>query len=311
MTGAILTTFFFALSAICGQRIAFRFGGLRGNLLRLILSALVLGLIVLFAFRDHLAWPTFGWLFVSGLIGFGFGDVALFLAYERLGSRLTILLNLCMAPIFAALAEWLWLGNAIPLVPLLAMGVILCGVTLAIRPTTPIGNRRGSFRWGVVFGICAGLGQGTGAVVSRKAQELSASLGLQSHGIAEAFQRVLAGLVFAAIVVWLRSRIEHRHGKATVLPKVRRSRVDWYWMIGAALAGPVIGVSLFQWALATMERSALVLAIVATTPIVLMPMAWWSEKDRPTPLSVIGAVVAVGGVIYLNTSDWLAELIRN
>lgn len=311
MIGAILTTFFFAVSAICGQRIAISFGGLRGNLLRLILSTLILGLIVLLAFRNSLAWPTFSWLFVSGLIGFGFGDVAQFLAYERLGSRLTILLNLCMAPIFAALTEWLWLGNTIPPIPLLAMGVILSGVILAIRPTTPVSNRRGSFRWGVAFGICAGFGQGTGAVVSRKAQEIGESLDLQSHGIAEAFQRVLAGLVFAAIVVWLRSRIEHRHGKAIVLPRVQRNRSDWYWLIGAALAGPVIGVSLFQWALATMERSALVLAIVATTPIVLMPLAWWSEKDRPTVLSVVGAVIAVGGVIYLNTSDWLTELIRH
>ena len=307
MTGAILTTFFFALSGICGQRIAFSFGGLRGNLLRLILSTLVLGVIVLFAFRDTLSWPTFGWLFVSGLIGFGFGDVALFLAYERLGSRLTILLNLCLAPVFAALFEWLWLGNTIPLTPLLAMEVILIGVILAIRPTTPQSWRRGSFKWGIACAVCAGFGQGVGAVISRKAQELSLSLGLETNGIAEAFQRVLAGLVFAAVVVWWRSKIKHRHGSETLAAPVKRTRADWWWLVGAALAGPVIGVSLFQWALATVERSALVLAIVATTPLVMLPLSWWSEKDRPTPLSIAGAVIAVGGVIFLKTQGWEVE----
>ena len=304
MTGAILTTFFFALSAICGQRIAFSFGGLRGNLLRLILSTLVLGVIVLIGFRDSLSWPTFGWLFVSGLIGFGFGDVALFLAYERLGSRLTILLNLCLAPVFAALVEWLWLGNAIPLTPLLAMEVILIGVILAIRPTTPKTWRRGSFRWGVVFAVCAGFGQGVGAVISRKAQELSLTLGIETNGIAEAFQRVLAGLVFAVVVVWVRSKIKHRHGSETIAAPVKRTRADWWWLVGAALAGPIIGVSLFQWALATVERSAIVLAIVATTPLVMLPLSWWSEKDRPTLLSIAGAVIAVGGVIFLKTHGW-------
>jgi drug/metabolite transporter (DMT)-like permease len=299
MTAAILTTLFFALSAICGQRIAFSFGGLRGNLLRLILSTLVLGVIVLALFRDSLTWPSFGWLFVSGLIGFGFGDVALFLAYERLGARLTILLNLCLAPVFAALFEWAWLGNTIPLTPLLAMAVILIGVILAIRPSTPASWRRGSFRWGVGFAICAGFGQGVGAVVSRKAQQVSLTLGIETNGIAEAFQRVLAGLMFAAIVVWWRSRMKHRHGSEVLAAPVKRTRADWWWLVGAALTGPVIGVSLFQWALATVERSAIVLAIVATTPLVLMPLAWWSEKDRPSPLAIVGAIIAVGAVVFL------------
>ena len=62
--------------------------------------------------------------------------------------------------------------------------------------------------------------------------------------------------------------------------------------------GPVIGVSCFQWALKD-TPSALVLAIVATAPIVVMPMAWFAEGDRPSPIGVAGAVVAVGGVIWI------------
>lgn len=310
MTGAILTTLFFAISGICGQRLAFSFGGLRGNLLRLIVATAVLGLIVLIGFRDSLAWPTFRWLFLSGLIGFGFGDVALYLAYERLGSRLTMLLNLCLAPVFAALVEWLWLGNSVPLVPLLAMSAILSGVVFAIRPTTPVSWRRGSFRWGIAFGICAGFGQGVGAVISRRAQLLSEALGIETHGVAEAFQRVVAGLLFASLVVGWRSFSRHRSRMtviAAIAPPVKRHRSDWLWLAGAALAGPVIGVSLFQWALVTVERSALVLAIVATTPLVMLPLAWWSERDRPTARSIVGAVIAVSGVIFIKTHGWQPE----
>ncbi len=81
--------------------------------MRLALATLVLGILVWFLTPDAMRWESFRWFFVSGLIGFGLGDVALFTAYERIGSRLTILLNLCLAPLFAMVLEWLWLGNAV------------------------------------------------------------------------------------------------------------------------------------------------------------------------------------------------------
>ncbi len=69
--------------------------------MRLALATLVLGILVWFLTPDAMRWSRSGGFFVSGLIGFGLGDVALFTAYERIGSRLTILLNLCLAPLFA------------------------------------------------------------------------------------------------------------------------------------------------------------------------------------------------------------------
>lgn len=300
MIAALLTTLFFAFSAVTGQRVAVRLGAARGNLLRLLLAALMLGGLVWLLAPDGMRWASFRWFFVSGLIGFGVGDVALFTAYQRIGSRLTILLNLCLAPLFAMVLEWLWLGNPLgPHVVGCAL-LVLTGVALAIRPGSRSAVQvplRGSFPVGLLAAVVAGFGQGTGAVVSRKAEAVALELGANGSGITAAFQRVVAGLLFSAVSVvairWLGPRITG---------DTRRTPLDREvlpWLCGAAVFGPVIGVSCFQWALQGLE-SGVVLAVVALTPIVMMPLAFLTEGDRPTRRALVGAVVAVTGVVLLN-----------
>jgi len=300
MIAAILTTLFFAFSAVTGQRVAVKLGGAWGNLMRLLLAAIVLGLLVWFLTPDAMRWASFQWFFVSGLIGFGLGDVALFTAYERIGSRLTILLNLCLAPLFAMLLEWLWLGNGVgPRVVTCAL-LILAGVVMAIRPgakSRQVVPRRGRFWVGIVAAIIAGFGQGTGAVISRKAEAVATELGAGGSGITAAFQRVVAGLLFSAVAVLLIRLFGSKEEWKTWRTPINRSVAPW--LLGAALCGPVIGVSCFQWALQDLE-SGVVLAVVALTPIVMMPLAMITEGDHPSRLSLAGALVAVAGVVLLN-----------
>jgi drug/metabolite transporter (DMT)-like permease len=300
MIAAILTTLFFAFSAVTGQRVAVKLGGAWGNLMRLALATLVLGILVWFLTPDAMRWESFRWFFVSGLIGFGLGDVALFTAYERIGSRLTILLNLCLAPLFAMVLEWLWLGNAVgPRVVICAL-LILTGVVMAIRPNSKSLAKvplRGNFWVGILAALIAGFGQGTGAVVSRKAETVALALGASGSGITAAFQRVVAGLLFSAAAVLLIRLVGSSKEWETWRTPLDRKVVPW--LLGAALFGPVIGVSCFQWALQSLE-SGVVLAVVALTPIVMMPLAYFTEGDRPSPLSLAGALVAVAGVVLLN-----------
>lgn len=299
MIAAILTTFLFAFSAVTGQRVAVKLGGAWGNLLRLVLACLILGIIVLLTDPGAIRWPSFRWFFVSGLIGFGLGDVALFKAYERIGSRLTILLNLCLAPLFAMLMEWLWLGNTVGVRGVVCAIVILSGVGLAVRPgsrSLAKVPRRGRFWVGIVFALIAGFGQGSGAVISRKAEEVAAALEAGGTGITAAFQRVVAGLVFSAVTVLLVRLFGSSEERESWRTPFDRSVLPW--LFGAALFGPVVGVSCFQWALQDLE-SGIVLSVVALTPIVLMPLARITEGDQPSRLALLGAVVAVAGVVLL------------
>jgi len=45
------------------------------------------------------------------------------------------------------------------------------------------------------------------------------------------------------------------------------------------------------------------MAIVATSPIILIPLALIFEKDRPTMVSVLGGIIAVSGVIGMALSS--------
>lgn len=299
MTAAILTTLFFAFSAVTGQRVAVKMGGAWGNLMRLSLATLFLGLLVWFLTPGAMRWLSFRWFFLSGLIGFGLGDAALFTAYERIGSRLTILLNLCLAPLFAMVLEWGWLGNAVgPRVVVCAL-LILAGVAMAVRP----GSRalakvplRGNFWVGILAALVAGFGQGTGAVISRKAEAIALELGANGSGITAAFQRVVAGLLFSATTVLLIRFFGSPKERETWRTPLDRRVLPW--VFGAALLGPVAGVSCFQWSLQSLE-SGVALAVVALTPIVMMPLAFFTEGDRPGRLALAGAVVAVSGVVVL------------
>ncbi len=305
MFAAVITVFLFALSGISNQRVAMRLGAMLGNFVRLTLATIVLGLIVLVFFPDSLAKPTFTWYFVSGIIGFGLGDVALFIALERIGSRLAVLLTVCLAPLFAIVLEWLWLGNAITAPVFGATAAILVGVVLALKPGSGVAKsqRRGNPKVGVIAGVISGLGQGTGAVISRKAEDVERAFGVDVNGLSAAYQRVMGGLVIAMIVtgiVWLvRRRNTTAAKKKLDLNQVEISpKALAFWVLASAICGPIIGVSCFQWALET-ASSGVVLAIVAMTPIVMMPLAAITEKDHPTRMAIAGAVIAVAGVSAL------------
>ncbi len=69
-------------------------------------------------------------------------------------------------------------------------------------------------------------------------------------------------------------------------------------MLANALAGQTLGVTCMQWALET-TQAGIVTAIIATTPLVLLPMTRIVEGEKIGLRSLIGALVAVGGVIGL------------
>ena len=69
-------------------------------------------------------------------------------------------------------------------------------------------------------------------------------------------------------------------------------------MIANGLAGPILGVGCYQWALAT-TPSGIVLPIAATAPLLSIPIALWLEGDRPPRRAIVGGILAVAGCIAL------------
>jgi drug/metabolite transporter (DMT)-like permease len=211
----------------------------------------------------------------------------------------SLLIN-CLAAPFGAMIEWMWMGTRLSFAQVICGLAILFGVGLALAPEhqVPIPPRRRVA--GVLYGVLAGFGQGFGAVLSRMAYAVAAAAGQEVDGGTAAYQRVLGGLLIVAIpYAWLKLAERLAVDRPVRLARERDgSRTAWRWVLLNGLAGPTIGVALYQWALKT-TPSGVVLPIIATTPLVVMPFTFLLEGDRPGARSLAGGLVAVAGVIAL------------
>lgn len=290
MLGAFLTTIFWAYSAVCGQRAARNMGSMAANAGRLLIALAIVGVIVALFYRDTFHASTFLWLSISGLLGFGLGDIALYFALARLGSRLTVLITFCASPIIAAIVEWVWLGTVLPPAQIAGALIIMAGVCATLRPSSPVTERYGSPAAGLAMSLLAALGQSVGAVMTRVANEEAAKLGTSIPALSQVFQRLLPGTLVAVVAMLIVSRMPG--------PRKFDFRRDSGWLIGASLGGPIIGAAFYQWGL-QQASSAVVLAIVNLTPVVVMPIAYFWERDRPSLKAVAGGMVAIAGAILV------------
>lgn len=334
MLPSLLTTLFFALSTIFAQRSIRALGSTRANIGRLVFAFVILGTVAWF-----LGAPFGGagrnWLLLSGVIGMGLGDLAFFGALPLLGSRLTILMGQCLAAPIAALLEWLWLDTRLTAMQGLFGLVVIAGVAVALMPSRSQPPKV-RVRWtGFLFGLGAAAGQGIGAVVSRKANLVAMASGEHINGFTAAFQRISGGLVitlaYFAVVALLDRRREQtltipaQVGDTTTVsetpapalqpasepgavsnaapspapaPKPARTWRSYLWVPANSGCGAVLGVSCYQWALFS-TPSAIVLPIVATTPLAIIPFSYWFEGERPSRRSLLGGFIAVLGAAGL------------
>jgi drug/metabolite transporter (DMT)-like permease len=296
MFAAVLTSFFFALSAIFGQRSTLHLGSQRANLARQIVALLLLGLWA-HTWGGGLNGVSFGVLFLSGVIGFGLGDWALFESYPRLGSALAVLICQCLAAPIAALTEWIWMGTSMSLIQMTASVIVLLGVVLAMAPAKDSEIPKGHRLAGIIYGVVAATGQAWGAVLSRYAFQQAHEAGFSLDGITAAYQRLWGGGVTIVVLLLIRQVVWH--WRPSEVASIRPDwRLGWPWILANALAGATIGVSCYQWALKS-APSAVVLPIVATTPLLVLAIAFIFEGIRPIRRTIVGAIVAVAGVVTL------------
>jgi drug/metabolite transporter (DMT)-like permease len=311
MLAAFLTTFLFSISAVSGNRTARLLGGTDANFWRLCLAAALLG-IYAHLVGGGFQGSAFTVFFISGCIGFGVGDMALFQALPRLGSRLSVLLTLCLSSPLAAFMEWIWLGTRLTSLEMICAVIILGGVALALAPGQRLPSHGRELAWGLGCGLLASFCQGLGAVLSRKAFSIATNAHESIDGITAAYQRILGGVAVGLavyLVVKYRTRktanLQGVSAGSTPLPasqdraaRRERWRQAWPWLLINGIAGPALGVSCYQWALKT-TPTGVVLPIVAITPIVILPFSYWIEHERPSARSLIGGALAVAGAAAL------------
>jgi drug/metabolite transporter (DMT)-like permease len=302
MSAAFLAALLFAISAICGYRSSMQIGGAEANFWRICMATLCLALWA-HIFGSGLEGAALPLFVLSGFFGIGLGDTGYFQALPRLGSRRAVLITQCFIPLFAILIEWLWLGTTLTIVQLLFIATILTGVALALAPRDHAKILPRQLWIGIAFSLFAAFCSALGAVFSRKAWFVAHAAGEFPDPGTTGYQRVLGGLLIPGIILLVAKwRSAHAHGgvfeeKTFHISREKWKRI-WPWVLGNSLAGQTLGVTCVQWALEK-TPTGIVMTVTAMTPVLLLPMTRIVENEKIGIRSLLGAFIAVAGVIGL------------
>jgi drug/metabolite transporter (DMT)-like permease len=304
MLAALVTALLFSISALCGHRTATRLGGVEANFWRIVCAFFFLALWANL-FGSGTGGAAFWYFILSGLAGIGLGDTAYFQALPRLGSRRTVLLTQCFIAPMAIVIEWLWLGTSLNLPEIVCIAVILGGVAFALSPGDHLKIEPRRFWTGLSSSAIAALGGALGAVLSRKAYAVAHAAGEHPDPGTTGYQRVIGGAVVLGVVfLVVKRRHARRHGDDAQIKNsfsLREKVQLWPWVLVNSLAGQTIGVTCMQWALEN-TPTGIVTAIVAMTPILMLPLARIFEGERISARETAGGFIAVAGAVGLTFS---------
>jgi drug/metabolite transporter (DMT)-like permease len=230
-----------------------------------------------------------GWMGLSGFIGFVLGDASLFQAFVMIGPRLSMLI-MALNPVMGAVMAWVLLGEKLVRVELIGITLAISGVVWVVADRTngkslPDAAPR-TYAVGVLFALGGALGQATGFIASKQ-------------GLAGDFSALsgnLMRLLVSTIVIWAWTAFNGRTlgGFQRLREKPRALR----FIAGGALAGPFIGV---WFSLIAVQHAPVGVASTLTslTPIMLIPLSRIVFKEAITWRAVVGTVLAVTGTAVL------------
>lgn len=285
---ALLTACCWSGSALAFSAATLRVGSIRLNVTRLLMAAALLFVTVVAAGIDiHLSSSQLRNLVVSGIVGLVIGDTFLFKSYEYIGARLGMLI-MSFAPAVSALLAYLLIGEVLGWYGALGMGVTLSGIAIVVldRRDTIAASRR-TYLQGIIYGFVAAAGQGGGLVLAKMAF---------NEGSVNGFVASLIRITSAIIVILPLARLAGDYSSAFKIYSSDR-RALWLTILGAFL-GPFLGITLSLVSV-TYTTVGIAATLMATVPILMLPLVKFVLKESVSSRALAGAVVAVAGVAVL------------
>jgi drug/metabolite transporter (DMT)-like permease len=285
---ALLTAVFWSGSSLLFAAATVRVGSFQVNVTRLMIAAAILGLAVLVMGPDTgLSVRQVILLGSSGVIGLAVGDSFLFRAYQDLGARITMLI-MSLAPAFAAVLGYLFLREKLGSAALVGMAVTLGGIALVVLRRD--GGQSAAVVFpstGLLYATLASVGQAGGLILAKLAFNES-----PVNGFFAAFVRIVASLVVIVPLLLAAGRW------GEPLAAFRRDRRALVLTVGGSILGPVLGIS-FSLIAVTNTSVAIAATLMATVPIMMLPLVRVVHREILSWHAILGAVIAVGGVALL------------
>lgn len=294
---ALFTSLSWSVTSIQFTLAGRRVGSPVVNRVRLVLALAYLSIAHLIA--TGVFWPLDAsrerwlWLGLSGIIGLVLGDACLFQAYVLIGPRRGQLL-MTSVPIISTLLAWLWLGEALTGIELLAMALTIGGIGWVVSERSRRGNSTGVFPGdadrrvyltGILLGLGGALGQAIGLLFSKKGME----------GGFSPLSATIMRILVAVVVIWAIAAVQ---GRVRPTWRALTDRVALRFIAGGAFTGPFLGV----WSsMIAIQKAPIGVAstLMALPPILLIPLTHWVFGEQITRRAVVGTLVAFSGAALL------------
>ena len=271
-----------------------RLGNLTLNVLRMALALLFSMVLFWVVMGSPLpaggTMEAYGWMLLSGLVGYVIGDFCLFQCYIIIGSRYGQLF-MTLAPLAAALMAWVTLGQEMSAMSIVAMLVTLAGISISVLGRGE--HHKVSLKLplnGVLFAIGAALCQGIGLVLSKIGMDY-----YQPDAIPEwlvpfsaNFFRCIAGIIGFTLLLYF------REGFAP-LREALHDRKGMTAATATTIFGPFVGVG-FSLMAVQYTSAGIASTLMALTPIIIILPSYWLFGQKITWKAVTGAVISVIGV---------------
>lgn len=287
---ALVTAFFWSISSLSFAAATRTTGSVQVNVTRLILATVLLSGLVLIARLDtQVSTLQMMYLGASSIIGFAFGDTFLFLSFKRIGARLTMLV-MSLAPAVATLLAYILLGEELSTVGVLGIVVTILGISFVVLEPGSVNGGTTVLHatiGGLAYALLAAIGQGGGLVVAKLAFREGAVNGFVATEIR----------VTASLLVLLPAAVMSGKYRRPVRTFRKDPRAFLFTAIGAVF-GPFLGVA---GSLIAIQHTKVGIAatLMATTPILMLPLVHIVHKEQLTWRAFAGAFIAVGGIAIL------------
>ena len=291
---SIGVAFSWTATALLSELGSKRLGNLTLNVLRMAI-ALLFSMVMFWVVMGS-PWPSggtveaYGWMLISGLVGYVIGDFCLFQCYIIIGSRYGQLF-MTLAPLAAALMAWVTLGQEMNGMSILAMLVTLAGISISVLGRGE--HHKVSLKLplnGVLFAIAAALCQGIGLVLSKIGMDHYDTTATPAWLIpfSANFLRCIAGIVGFGILLYLREGLSPLH-------EALHDHKGMAVATATTIFGPFVGVGFSLMAVQYTE-AGIASTLMALTPIIIILPSYWLFHQQITWKAVVGAFISVIGV---------------
>lgn len=228
------------------------------------------------------------WLSLSGVFALVLGDTLLFAAFNRIGTRLSMLI-ITLIPVISSILAWIILDQKLTLVQTAGILVTLAGIAWVVSDRK---NGEVSMLGKSVY--ARGIWLAVGASILHAFGNITAKLGLSGDlsPISGHLLRVGIAMVILLILMLLKGESRSTIQELEASPKTTR-----YIFFGAVF-GPMLGSGLMMFAL---DNSSVAIASLlnSLSPVWLLPVGRYFFKEKVGLRAVAGSLAAVVGVAVL------------